>query len=736
MPLELLIVQKPYEINFSGNPITYSFAFTPYGVNEMAQEIKIQCKIFNEVVPHSGIWKEIHSKIFFPTPQGTAIIDIASFADSYLYHYTPKANLNRAIKAAEQYGRFKISIVATKDGQLLTDPITSDPISVIKGGMAYERWHYKDFFANTIAVQKKPLHFFTTKEVVRPDEVKYLYWLYPFDSSANQYYNIRFDYVDGTNFVANLEITLPVDKWDMLLAPLGFRQLYGMMTYGDLHPPNKQIKSYTVGITHTTSAGVAVVAPITFFMDYRNYYDSSFLLYHNSLGGIDTQAILGEVDASADYATTNAEKVVPPSGFEAALLVPQVLNVSNEETEKFNGNTNFISKDKLARLRDLLLSVKCYSVRIDDSIASFYPVIINKRNVKFYNSKDRLYGMAIEWQNAWSNKFYTPFGSIATDPNCPALLTFEVRQVTKNTLRIIWAMPMPYDRMEVTIDNGEPSEINTFVVEGNSGAQIVTFTNPAEYPDTAPITVKGRVICDEEINPPSLGPYSTVIIDVFANLLPIANDDLFTIAAGYTEEQELEGNALDNDYDPDGDAIEVIAADGATTAGGTFNIAADGKILYKAPSSIYNGVDSFDYTIREVDTPAMTDTATVRINVGDVGLGGAIYVKITERNHTQNPSGTHAEGDFYLEYWADPLGTIPKDLTGLGITINYRQTISHHANTVGGPLMFPPNVNDFTHLASGTEEFMGHVTTVQTAGILIFLTFELDLLPGTGYIAL
>jgi Big-like domain-containing protein/hemolysin type calcium-binding protein len=91
------------------------------------------------------------------------------------------------------------------------------------------------------------------------------------------------------------------------------------------------------------------------------------------------------------------------------------------------------------------------------------------------------------------------------------------------------------------------------------------------------------------------------------NHAPSALSDFVTGVFG----SPVSGNVLSNDSDPDGDALSVTAAVGRTAAGGTFNLAADGRFTY-TPSPSFVGSDSFTYTV--TDEFGASATATVVVN--------------------------------------------------------------------------------------------------------------------------
>ena len=114
------------------------------------------------------------------------------------------------------------------------------------------------------------------------------------------------------------------------------------------------------------------------------------------------------------------------------------------------------------------------------------------------------------------------------------------------------------------------------------------------------------------------------------NISPIALNDSFTavgntmlvvgglgnaaaglVAAG-TETTSFNGNVMGNDFDPlGGSPLQVVAATGTTSLGGTFNLHADGSFTYISQAGD-TGTDTFTYTITD---GALTSTATVSITL-------------------------------------------------------------------------------------------------------------------------
>lgn len=90
---------------------------------------------------------------------------------------------------------------------------------------------------------------------------------------------------------------------------------------------------------------------------------------------------------------------------------------------------------------------------------------------------------------------------------------------------------------------------------------------------------------------------------------PVANDDIYNVAMNGS----LDFNPLENDSDPDGDAISLLSVD-SSALHGTLTVHEDGSMSYQAPL-VFSGNDIFTYTI--IDANGDTATATVTLCVAD-----------------------------------------------------------------------------------------------------------------------
>lgn len=272
------------------------------------------------------------------------------------------------------------------------------------------------------------------------------------------------------------EKKLPGIQWQTYITPAGFKQL-GLDKYV---PTGKMPLWYSLQVVNKDNVGIC--NPQKFYLDYRNFYDSRDLLFVNSLGGIETLRLRGEVEAGAEYSRISAERVSTSEYFSQQIIEGINEDIFNSELETFKGDTGFTTKDNLDRLRDLFITKTAYEIKNNRLI----PVNIIIKNAKFFSNRQNLYSVAFDWQHAFSNENYTPAGTIGISNTCPAVENFIVRQTGIKTLTIAWALETGYKKMQVDLIIADTS--TTHILEGNHGQQRIEFDNPAS-PTTASVFV-------------------------------------------------------------------------------------------------------------------------------------------------------------------------------------------------------------------------------------------------------
>lgn len=196
---------------------------------------------------------------------------------------------------------------------------------------------------------------------------------------------------------------------------------------------------------------------------------------------------------------------------------------------------------------------------------------------------------------------------------------------------------------------------------------------------------------------PGLTATATVTIDVRDPNNPVANDDGIYVTRRNQSLTIAAPGVLANDTTGVG-TLTTTAGTIGTTNGGSVSMNSDGSFTY-FPASGFTGIDTFVYT---ANNGSGSDIATVTIRVLP-----DIYAKLQQID--RNDGFIYGECTFGPEYFGESntaiyrvlfytnsAGTIPLDVTGLNLQINYRIT--------SAPVSGPPTTSDYTAgPASGTQ---------------------------------
>ncbi|MDD9943089.1 MAG: tandem-95 repeat protein [Myxococcales bacterium] len=146
---------------------------------------------------------------------------------------------------------------------------------------------------------------------------------------------------------------------------------------------------------------------------------------------------------------------------------------------------------------------------------------------------------------------------------------------------------------------------------GSDGNRTVTLTPAANQFGAATVTLS---VADGTTTVPAGATFGITVNNT--NDPPVAGDDAYTGASGTTgNTSRAFASVLGNDTD-DGPTVALTATavtGGATTEGGSFDMATDGTFTYYPPPG-FIGNDTFDYTVNDNDAGGnQADTGTVTV---------------------------------------------------------------------------------------------------------------------------
>jgi Bacterial Ig domain len=710
--MEFKLIREPEMFNWSGNPVVYAIACSPYSSVQSALDIRIQFTLQVETSRGTDNYQDIKTETLTPGPDGVVQIDVSSLADAYLKYNFPTLQSLASGRCDEQSRYYRLKWRYFVEG-VLSDPEHTDTCVIMKGGLPYDGLKITQGWSNAMAGSFLSLNTVRTLDPTQPHFASFLY--IGLDEIAQP--SIRFTRKTLLSEIISIH-TMPFD----------LKQ--GDIFYVPLQKLTAQADSTVYGVTIDFFSPASIsIQQFEFEYEARRFFKVADLLFINSIGGTDSIRFYGELGSSGDY-EQSLVNLGSSSGNGRDFLPGKIAEASASVLPRFSGNTGFINKQDEELLEALMLNKLAYQVTDNNFLR---PVIVTKKTLARPVSTAFLSDAQVEWTEANRHSFFSQLSMGNFEPTaCPALIFFTATQETSTTLRIAWSCPAPYNKIQVKVSNGTPAEDITgeFTGEYGSGVMVIPFSGS--------ITVQGRLFCGYITNldgtiEPSLGPADSVAITLVGNRLPAAINDQFELSIGHSTPQLLAGNLLTNDFDPDGDAIEVIAASGPTLQGGWYTISADGKVYYTAPYPSYTGTDRFDYKIKETLTGIESDFATVFITLVSGTGTEVVYAKVVLSNPiTGYPTGGHIS-DVFIKTFANALCTIPKDVSLLGISFNYVKRIT--TTRLGGT----PIVVETTHAKIGTGVqtlvFSGVVARRYLSGIVLYRELtEFILQPGSGYI--
>lgn len=507
--MSIEVRSRPYRKNFSGNPVYYElYSANAAADNSIVFEIKVMYKAIG------GVYTEVITLPWAHT-NGTAKIDVKDILHSQLeYGIPPFFDDEKTIwECTSQSGYFYLQFreITTLNPDPSWDDSEKDyECFILKGGINYFKHRGNNYWVNYFEPNNPFLTWQLSGRLAAVDERMYLAWL-GVSNAAGLSSRVKIYYVDGTSS-AYQDYGFPSSNMDVVYyIPVGCRQL-------DLENVDaaKQIWYWTVQVVDVND-NTAYSELFKFELD--NRFDSSYILhkhhYRNSLGGLDSYRVLGDVEKKLEYDFTQNSKTVTPDYYNGSVIQPQVNTSDNKERQPNTGNIGDLSKEEQDRLRDAFVNRETYQ-EIDKK---WIPLIVTIKSSRLYKAGvngDSRFSLAIEWEFAYEGgEYYTPLNAplgdgVFTSNVCRAYLT--PMTVARDPLNGGWGIQVTEN------DPQNASEKYRYRVIKNSDGSVVVDWTEVFYnvlpnfnvPDDSGVyTLETQAICTNTI----YGKKSTVQFD-------------------------------------------------------------------------------------------------------------------------------------------------------------------------------------------------------------------------------
>lgn len=406
----ITLLERPYQVCFSRNPVAYKLQTnTALATQGLKIDVRLMFRRFgaNDFIQQIAI-------SLVPDSSGIAEIDFSKVLDSLVDYSLPAITTAVPERAFDQVGEFYVGYreitTAAPNPVWTTD---SSTIRVIKGGLPYEKWQGPNYFINNNGV----LTWQKTGRLIGPTEKAWYTYLHlGTNNQANMAAKVNLYFTDGTVQTNAVTINFPdtaVPKYGIYRIPVG-----AQLALKDVQPA-KTIHYYTVRIVaNTTDLTVA----FKYIVDYRGNYSRITLYYLNSLGGLDSIRLLGELGKKVAYDRQFSEKTLGGKYYSTTEIASMQENIKNVEQVTYSGSVGLMDdEDQYDRIRDLMISTKVQMIKFN----RWAPVLVTNNSVDMGTNSDPVKDFPVDFTPGYVNESYAPDIRVGDLPVCPLITTFS-----------------------------------------------------------------------------------------------------------------------------------------------------------------------------------------------------------------------------------------------------------------------------------------------------------------------
>ncbi|OUJ71988.1 SprB repeat-containing protein, partial [Hymenobacter crusticola] len=388
-----------FRFYWSGNPITLSLdAGDDYRADPTTKpDLTFLCEVWLEPVYGSNEFIQIGTVLEQPADaDGRTVFQVEELLDDYLGWHVPAVGDVYVRLATPLFRRFYL-----KYAELYGDPPVRAATQVLtqhmvlRGGLSsYE--HVAQTYQDVYRPAVQPfLTWQPNQKPVALDQPEYLYFLVDSAATSLQLW-VRWFYDDGTNAERNVATHTGLSRYEVHCLPAGYLQL-GL---NNAEQADRHIERYQVWVTD--SDGVLRSEVRHYLLDRRPVLQRRYLVFANSLGGMDTVAMVGE--GQLDVEVTGEEVQRSPVPFPDPLDGDQlVLDRTLRPVLKLGSGVRDNAREWMAVQQELLLSKRVlllYGTR-------WVPVTVKAQTSTLKKDNDFLPALDITLQLP-RERFYTP----------------------------------------------------------------------------------------------------------------------------------------------------------------------------------------------------------------------------------------------------------------------------------------------------------------------------------------
>jgi hypothetical protein len=384
------VTERPAPYCHSKNEIRYKFLSTDLTPLRQFIEVELMAKIVG-----AAEFTKIKTFNLKPNPDGITYVYLDGYIDSLLKWVLPVVNTNFTAannQVAQFYIRYR-EVSATTPSPTWISSEDANIRTALKGGIEKQKWSRNNFFL----WQQNVKSFFTWEPKDRYVFQNQLAFISCFIKTAGTYkLRISIKKIGITDpVVSDIDCVFSANIFYHL--NIGFTQLSIAAAAG-----GDPVHYYEISIINPTSA--VEYAAVRMYVEQRPLYEYYDMIFHNSLGGVSTQRVRGELSIGFEKEVQQLDGSLSNQLWSDTIKAGESFH-SSIKKDTYKGDLGFFAtKAHQDSCQDLLLSSSIYQW-MDSRMV---PVINLQKNVAFRKTTDKVFSLPIEWQLAFSNAVYTP----------------------------------------------------------------------------------------------------------------------------------------------------------------------------------------------------------------------------------------------------------------------------------------------------------------------------------------
>ncbi|WP_299755311.1 SprB repeat-containing protein [uncultured Pontibacter sp.] len=328
---------------FSHGPITLELQAQNL---EEKPSLTFLCEVWVEKEYLSESFERVATLEHVADRDGSTVFEVQEFLQPFVGAYFPELDEANTTMASGLFKRFYLRHTE-KYGAVPTpgDFTVEDYRYVLRGGLSFEETTQNNFYASYLPTQKPFLSWLPAAKLATTGQPEFLFLVLHQSGIESFVVKKRVTYADASVVTSTAHLQEGCQRFEVYCIPTSYQAL-------DLASDGREVREWEIWCE--TEAGIAITETRTYTLDTRYSGYFRYLLYLNSLGGINTLTAVGQAEKSLEIETQTMQRLLN-AGYNPTLGSTETTSVTAEPVLRLT--SGYLSDQKeLEALTDFALS--------------------------------------------------------------------------------------------------------------------------------------------------------------------------------------------------------------------------------------------------------------------------------------------------------------------------------------------------------------------------------------------